>query len=462
MDLDRPVLAQAAAGGDLDIGGHADAEQLAVTAGATLGLLAPQFVVPGETGGLLERQEVVSAVVHGPRDRVEREHVVGEQVPAPDLDGVDAKLERRVVDRPLEQCGCLGATGTAVGTGGDGVRGSNRYVELDLREAIGAVRHPLRACRQVAADRGVRTTVADEVDAHAGERAVRAAPELHILDLRSAVAEHEHVLAPGGGPGDRTLQAERKSGDNGLLGVRTDLATETAAHVRGDDVYLRLGVPDGGSEEVVEHVRHLRGGVDAQSTVGLDVGGGGEGLEGGYCDALVDVAATDDDIGIVQDVWGVGVGHGHRNVVAVDGEQHGRAGCHRLLGVNHARQLVVVDDDHGSGVACLSGAVGGNNGDCLAHKADHVHGERGAREVVVDLRHAVLRVEVEVRRGVHANDSGGRRSVGHVDRDDPCVRVLGAHECEVHWVDEWEVTDVGRPAEEQLGVFRAGYLCSEN
>ena len=39
MDLDRPVLAQATAGGDLHIGGHADAEQLAVTAGATLGLL---------------------------------------------------------------------------------------------------------------------------------------------------------------------------------------------------------------------------------------------------------------------------------------------------------------------------------------------------------------------------------------------------------------------------------------
>ena len=65
-----------------------------------------------------------------------------------------------------------GSPGAAVGAHRRRVGDGDGDVELDRREAVRAVRHPLRAGRQEGADAGVGAGVADEVDAQPGERAV--------------------------------------------------------------------------------------------------------------------------------------------------------------------------------------------------------------------------------------------------------------------------------------------------
>ena len=109
VHLHRAVLAGAAAGGDLDVRRHADAEQRAVAIRPSRRLLAAKLVVAGPLGDGLQRGAVGAAVVGDAGEGGEREDVVGEQVPAAQLDRVDAQLDRRLIDDPLEQRRRLGS-----------------------------------------------------------------------------------------------------------------------------------------------------------------------------------------------------------------------------------------------------------------------------------------------------------------------------------------------------------------
>ena len=108
------------------------------------------------------------AVVRDAGQRREREHVVGEEVAPAQLDRVDAELEGGVVDEPLEQRRRLRPPGAAVGAHRGRVGDGDGDVELDRREAVGAVGHALGAARQEGADARVGAAVAD-----AGGRAGR-------------------------------------------------------------------------------------------------------------------------------------------------------------------------------------------------------------------------------------------------------------------------------------------------
>ena len=63
VDLDRAELLEQAAGGDLDVGRHADAELHRVAALATCRLLGAQLVVAGDAARLVERLRVLADVV---------------------------------------------------------------------------------------------------------------------------------------------------------------------------------------------------------------------------------------------------------------------------------------------------------------------------------------------------------------------------------------------------------------
>ena len=154
VHLDRPELVAAAAGGDLDVGGHTDAEQRLVAGLAPTGLLGAQLVVADRFGRPIEREVVAARVVGVAGQRAEREHVVAEEVAAPDLDRVDAQLERCLVDEPLQQRGRLRPTSATVGAHRCGVGDGDGNVELDRRERVGALRHSSRAARQERADAG--------------------------------------------------------------------------------------------------------------------------------------------------------------------------------------------------------------------------------------------------------------------------------------------------------------------
>ena len=197
MDLDGAVLAAAAAGGDLDVRRHADAEELSIATSTTRRLLGAQVVVAGETGDFAEGGAVLTTVVGDAGERGEREHVVGQEVLFAQHDRVDAQLEGSLVDGSLEQRSGLGPTRTSVRTRGRGVGGGHRHVELDGGEAVRAVAHPAGAGRQERTEPGIRATVAHQPHAQPGERAVSPASELDVLDLGAAVGEADHVLAAG-------------------------------------------------------------------------------------------------------------------------------------------------------------------------------------------------------------------------------------------------------------------------
>ena len=200
----RAVLAGATTGGDLHVHRHPDAEQHSITTGAARRLLPTKLVVPRQPGHFLERSGVRPAVVRDAGERVEREHVVGQQVAPPDLDGVDAQGERRMVDGALEQSRRLRPTSAAVGPHGSGVGRCHQHIELDARERIRTVRHAAGACRQERAEPRIRASIAHQPHAQPGERAVAAATQLDVLHLAPAVRERHHVLATRRHPRDRT------------------------------------------------------------------------------------------------------------------------------------------------------------------------------------------------------------------------------------------------------------------
>ena len=146
-----------------------------------------------------------------------------------------------MVDEPFEEGGRLGPARPAVGAHGRGVGDGDDDVELDGREAVGAVGHALGPGRQEGADAGIGAAVADEPDAQPGERAVPAAAELGVLDLATGVGERDEVIGACGRPRDRTPEVARRRGDRRVLDADPRLATERATDTRGDHVH-RAGV----------------------------------------------------------------------------------------------------------------------------------------------------------------------------------------------------------------------------
>ena len=131
-------------------------------------------------------------------------------------------------------------------------------------EAVGAVRHPPRAGRQERADAGVGAGVADEADAQAGERAVAAAAELDVLDLRPAVRQGEHVLAARRHPRrpgrPRRCAAAATTICSGYSPALPPKPPPTCGVTTSD--LRRAARPSARGEQLVQEVRHLRRAVD--------------------------------------------------------------------------------------------------------------------------------------------------------------------------------------------------------
>ena len=221
------------------------------------GLLGAQFVVADRFDRPIEREVVATGVVGVARERAEREHVVAEEVAPPDLDRVDAQLERGLVDEAFQQRRRLRATGTAVGPHRRGV--GHRYcdVELDRRERVRALRHPSRAAGQERTHAGIRAGVADQAHLQPGEVAVAGATEFGVLDLAAAVGECLHVVAARRHPHHRSTGSAGGGRHDGVLGVDAGLAAEATADLRGDHSDVGGLHPECRGQLAVQTVRHL-------------------------------------------------------------------------------------------------------------------------------------------------------------------------------------------------------------
>ena len=101
----------------LDDGGDADAGEGTALGSVTAGLLFPG-VVAGEVQGAVEDGPEVTGVVHDVDGGVVGEGVSRDEVPAPDVGGVQSELGRDYVNSALEAEGGLGAAGATVGAVG--------------------------------------------------------------------------------------------------------------------------------------------------------------------------------------------------------------------------------------------------------------------------------------------------------------------------------------------------------
>ena len=263
VDLDRAVLdVEAGGSGDLDVGGHADADLLAVARGPTLGLLCQQALVVGSLECGVERLLVLARVVVRAARRGQREGVGLQEVLATDLGGVDAEVVGGHVDQTLEELGGLGAPGAAVG-GGDGrVRAHRAGVVADLRDLVDALDHRLGEDGEEATDRRVGAGFADDLDVEAGDGAVGAEAHLAVHRHAAALVQRDHVLGAGLGPLERLAELHGEAAGEDLLDVGAGLGAEAtadggggAAHVaaleaerRGDGVTDRIGVLGGGPQ----------------------------------------------------------------------------------------------------------------------------------------------------------------------------------------------------------------------
>ena len=113
--------------------------------------------------------------------------------------------------------------------------------------------------RQAIALGGIGAHIRKEARVDAGDDAVLAEADLHLVALLAVVAARLEILAPALDPLHRASQAKRREGDQRLFRVRRALGAEAAADVGREHADLLGGHADDARDGVPDRVRVLRG-----------------------------------------------------------------------------------------------------------------------------------------------------------------------------------------------------------
>ena len=238
-----------------------------------------------------------------------------------------------------------------------------------------------------------------------------------------------------------------------LAEAATDVALSHAHPARGDAEHPRADEP--------QLVRVLRGRPELQSIL--------DGVPGGHDAARLHrrrVLAALAERG-ADHVGGAGEGVGERWLLAHGAMRHVGALLlvhdsdvgRRDLEVDHGRKRLELDVDQVAGVLGDVPVLGDNDRDRIA---DEAHGvRRQDRSGRPDDATADRRVERRVLEGrevlvrEHGMDAGQRTGRGEVERDDPTVRDVAAHERRFQHARQRDVIDVATAPGEQAGVLLA-------
>ena len=401
----------------LDIGGEADAAQLALGGGSGLARRKP--LVVRERQRLVEGGRIVAGVVGHDDRRLMRER--GYEIVAPELGRIAAGLARRDLDEALDDEGRLRASGAAIGVDRRRRRCRRRRPRIDGRDVVLARqqrrveigRHRRGEGRKIAAEIG------DRVHAQAGDLAVRVDRQLGVRDMVAAMRVGEEGLGAVGGPFHRPVDLPGRPDADGLLGVDEDLRAEAAADVGRDHAELVFGRDaDEGREHEPRDMRVLARRVERE-----DVGSGIVVADRRARLHRVRDQAVVDEVEL-RHMRGGGEGRVGRGLVAempvidrVVGRDVVDDGLARLGGlgrIDDRRQHVVIDVDLLGRVARLSERVGDDDGDVVA---DIAHLALRQRRMGARLHgRAVLRMDHPA--ADEAADLVGRDVLAGVDGDD--------------------------------------------
>ena len=174
--------------GDLDVGRHADPEQLRIAGKATRLLLGTELGIAGRVEHTVDRRGIFAAVVRGSGRRGVRERIRRDHVAPAEFARIHADLRGVDVDHALDRGGRLGAPRTAVGTDRRGVGEHGDGFGADLVDRVGARCHQLGEGRQQRRQRRVAAALLDHFDRVREEPAVTGAAELCVLGLRVGLA----------------------------------------------------------------------------------------------------------------------------------------------------------------------------------------------------------------------------------------------------------------------------------
>jgi hypothetical protein len=204
-------------------------------------------------------------------------------------------------------------------------------------------------------------------------------------------------------------------------------------------------------------VGHLGGDVDGEVVPVFGVGvagdyGDGIALKGHDGHALVLESPPDDDVGAGQRV-AVAIPATGGDVRAEFLEQQRRTRLRCRLGIDHGGDRLVVDDDLLGGVGGGRPALGGHHSHHVADEANLLPGQRGTLDPGMHDHEAGGDGDVEVGGGEHPGHPRHPRRGGGIDSPKFGVGHRRPNEDEVEHTRDFEVVDIVRPSEEDVGVL---------
>src|SRR3989454_1720430 len=240
---------------DLDIGGQADAEVLALL--ALLRLLTPQPLVIDHLQRPVEGDAVVARIVSKTEEGGERLVLDANEILSPDLGRIDPRLLGYQVHDALDQEGRLGPPGAAIGIGWRPIRIDTDSPSVEGLHPIGTLGDQHAKYLECAELAAVGTKVEPLRGPDAEDGPIAHGRNLHVPDLRPSMMRRFRVLAPVFDPFHWPPKSTRGQCGHDLLGVDADLRAEAAAHLRGDDsdITLRDAEDDRGPD--LDEVRDL-------------------------------------------------------------------------------------------------------------------------------------------------------------------------------------------------------------
>ena len=290
------------------LGEERDADPHQLAAGAFLGLLAAEPLVVGDVHRDPHRLLVVARVVRPPRGRLVGELLGPDEALHPELNRVDAHLERERANHSLHQVHGLGNPERA--PVGDAARCLVRVDGLDLHvrglEVVGAaadVEEPGGKLGRLGG-RVKRAVVGDHVAAQAGDLAVLGA-QLGVHDVVTGKAGRQQVLGAVLDPLDRDAGDDRAGDRAHVPGVDRDLVAEAAPDVVAADPDHVLGEPGDVRVHSAVGVGRLVAVVDVELPgVRVEVGDHPARLERRRVAARVDDVAHHDRVGLGEHAVG--------------------------------------------------------------------------------------------------------------------------------------------------------------
>ena len=226
---------------------------------------------------------VIPAVVGEAERRWIRELLLLDEVPPPELDGIEAELVGEDVHRALDRVAGLGdPEGTPVGDAARRLVGEVRvHFRVRHRDVVTAGHHAEHAGRIL---RGIggrieRAVVGGRRDAKRRQSAVRAGAELDIHVIVARESRRREVFRPRLDPLDRAPEFQRADDRADVARVHRHLVAKAAADVRRDDVDLVFRNAGHQRERGPVDVRRLGRDVELQASHRVEVRHAAAGLE---------------------------------------------------------------------------------------------------------------------------------------------------------------------------------------